>query len=148
MPTLPIFAIPPISPVRNPLLVAFQDAAAPASANEEITLIEVLIEVEDVLNSNQWRRVGELLNPYGADDSGSVLIHRALMGTLKASPPDLTALGLQEKNGIIKRYRLLARDVVGGNPSGGFTTTSIAHAWLAGQKYINAQNDLIGNRAY
>lgn len=147
MPTLPISAIPPISPVRDPLLVAFQDAAALASANEEITLIEVLIEVEDVFNSNQWRRVGELLNPYGADDTASVLIHRVLMGVLKGTVPDFTTTTAQSIEGLIKKYRLLARDVIGGDPAGAFTTTATAHSWLAGSEYPDYGIDLDG-KAY
>jgi hypothetical protein len=148
MATQPITALPVISPVRDPLKITFQDPGNLASANDEPTELEVQVEVEDVPGSDEWRRVGEMLNPYGPDDTASVLIHRALMGTLKPTAPSLTAVGLQSFTSICKKYRLLARDVVGGIPSGAFEISDTSHAWLAGQAYTRQTNDLYQGRAY
>lgn len=148
MPTTPISSLPSISLVRDPLQVFFQDSGNLASNNEEPTELEVQIEIEDIYGSNNWRRVGEILNPYGPDNLAGALIHRALQGALKATAPNIAASGLQFRSGICKRYRLRARDVVGGIPSGAFADTGPAHAWLAGQSYRNSSNDFVGSRAF
>jgi hypothetical protein len=148
MATTPTTALPSVSPVRDPLKITFQDPDNLASDNEEPTELEVQVEVEDIQDSDQWKKVGEMLNPYGPTDTADVLIHRALMGALKPTPPNLTASGLNSYTSICKKYRLLARDVVGGIPTGNFEISGTAHAWLAGQKYTRQANELVGGRAY
>jgi hypothetical protein len=148
MATQPTSSLPIISPVRDPLKITFQDPDNLATDNDEPTELEVQVEVEDIPGSDNWRRVGEMLNPYGADNTASALIHRALMGALKPTPPSLTAVGLQSFTSICKAYRLLARDVVGGVPAAEFAVAGTSHAWLAGQSYTNQTNDLYQSRAY
>lgn len=148
MATTPISPLPAVFPVRDPFKVSFQDATALASDNDEPTELEVLVQVEDAQGSDIYRTVGEMINPYGADDTAAVLIHRALMGALKASPPSLTAVGLIPFTGICKKYRLQARDIVGGVAMGTFAISDPAHAWLAGQSYTDHGYDLSEGRAY
>lgn len=148
MPTSPISALPAISLVRDPLQILFQDAGNLASNNVDFTELEVQVEVEDTYASNEWRRVGEMLNPYGVNDIAGALIHRALMGALSPTPPDLSTSTVQEINGLIKKYRLRARDVVGGEPAGTFNNSDPAHAWLAGRSYLDFDTDILTGKAY
>jgi hypothetical protein len=148
MPTTPISALPSISLVRDPLQISFQDAGNLASENEDFTELEVQVEIEDTYGSNEWRRVGEMLNPYGANDISGALIHRALMGALSPLPPDLSTSTAQEINGLIKKYRLRARDVIGGEPAGTFNNSDPAHAWLAGRSYLDFDTDILIGKAY
>jgi hypothetical protein len=46
-------------------------------------------------------------------------------------------VGLQPLPGLTARYRLLARDIIGGMASGGFAVTDPAWAWLAGRSYTD-----------
>jgi hypothetical protein len=66
-----------------------------------------------------------------------VLLHRALHGALGTDPPSLTAVGLQPLPGLTTRYRLQARDIIGGSPTGDFAVTDPAWAWLAGRSYTD-----------
>lgn len=148
MPTSPIQSLPAISLVRDPLQVYFQDPANPASGNSQPTELEVQVEVEEQYGSGTYKRVGEMLNPYGPDNRAGALIHRALMGALKATPPDLSTSTVQGIETIIRRYRLLARDIIGGQATSEFHATSPANAWLAGRSYIDFGKDLLTGNAY
>ena len=55
--------LPSIHPVLDPLIVSLADPGAPASGRTGQSQCEVQIEVEDVLNSDAWRLIGEILNP-------------------------------------------------------------------------------------
>jgi hypothetical protein len=145
MPTTPITPIPPLSLVRNPLQVYFQDPVNLASANDAPTEVEIIVQVEDVRDSDTWRTIGEILNPYGTDDRASAFLHKALMGALATNPPSLTASGIQTYPNVVKRFRLLVRDVVDGIPSGAFHTLDPASAWLAGLSYVDINRNFVSN---
>lgn len=147
--TTPISPLPFIFPVRDTLIISFQDPDHPASDNLEPTELEAQLQVENIYGSGIWITVAEFLNPYTADDTASIVINRALVGVLKASPPNLNTAGLQLLPGIVKRYRIRARDLIGGLPTGDFTTTDPANAWLAGQSYSSMGDDnLYSRRAF
>lgn len=148
MPTTPISSLPAVSLVRDPLQIFFQDSGNLASNNEEPTELEVQVEIEDTYQSGEWRRIGEMLNPYGSDDIAGAFIHRALMGALSTTLPDLTTTTAQDIDGLIKRYRLRSRDVVGGDPSGEFSASDPAHAWIAGRSYLDYNADILDGKAY
>lgn len=142
-------ALPSIHPVLDPLAVSLQDAADPASDREGQSSVEVQLEVEDTLDSGTWRLIGEFLNPYDyTTDTAKAVIHKALQGALSHFLPSLTASGAQAMTGVIKRYRLQARDVVDGEAIGSLTATDPGRAWLAGQSYTAQGNDLLTGKAY
>lgn len=148
MPTTPISPLPPIHPVLNPLLVKFQDPDALATDNEDPTELETRLEVRLDPDDEEWTLAAEYLTPYGLDDIASVQIHRALKGLLGPKPPSLTILGLQPIRGLAIEYRLLARDIVGGVPSGNFTPTDPAQAWLAGRSLADLAGSYSAGKAY
>jgi hypothetical protein len=144
-----VSALPTIHPVYDPLIVALQDAGDPASARTGQSQVEVQLEIEDVLNSDSWRLIGEYLNPYNYDtDEAQVNLNQALIGALDHFIPDLTSSGKQAITGTIKRYRLKARDVVDGEAQGSFATLGPALAWLAGNPYPQIGTDLLDGKAY
>lgn len=128
--------LPSIHPVLDPLIVSLADPGDPASARTGQSQCEVQIEIEDVLDSDSWRLIGELLNPYDySTDTAKAVIHKALQGALNPdNPEDILSNTLTEITGILKRYRLKARDVVDGIPIGAFATLDPAIAWQAGRR--------------
>lgn len=141
--------LPSIHPVLDPLIVSLADASDPASGRDGQSQVEVQIEVEDVLNSDSWRLIGELLNPYDyTTDTAKAVIHKALQGALTYFLPSLTATGSQAMPGPVKRYRLKARDVVDGIGVGELEATDPGRAWLAGQSYTRQGTDLLSGKAY
>lgn len=141
--------LPSIFPILDPLIVSLADPGDPASGRYGQSQVEVQIEVEDELNSNAWRLIGELLNPYDYfTDTAQAVIHKALQGALSISLPNLTIPGSQTLPGPVKRYRLKARDVVDGIPQGAMVATDPGRAWLAGQSYASQGADLITGKAY
>jgi hypothetical protein len=141
--------LPSIHPILDPLIVSLADPGDPASGRDGQSSCEVQIEVEDVLNSGNWRLIGELLNPYNYDtDTAQAVIHKALQGALTYFLPNLTIPGAQAMPGPVKRYRLKARDVVDGIPDGSLVATDPGRAWLAGQAYVAHGTDLLSGRAY
>jgi hypothetical protein len=148
MATALISPLPHFHPILNPLLAKLQDPDNLATDNEEPTELEVQLEVEDEPFSGEWRRIAEFLNPYSLDDTGSVLLHRALHGILDTAPPSLTSVGLQPLPGLTARYRLQARDIIGGVATDGFTPTDPAWAWLAGRSYTDQGTSYSVGRAY
>lgn len=144
-----VSSLPSIHPVLDPLTVSLADPGAAASGREGQSQVEVQIEVEDVLNSDEWRLIGELLNPYDySTDTAKVVLHKALQGALSIFLPNLTVSGSQSMPGPIKRYRLKARDVIDGAPQGALVATDPGRAWLAGQQYVNQGTDLLSGKAY
>jgi len=142
-------ALPTIHPVLDPLIVSLADPGAPASGRTAQSLVEVQLEVEDVLNSDEWRRIGEYLNPYDyTTDTAKVTLHKELQGALKHFIPNLSVSGSQATTGIVKRYRIAARDVVDGEAQGSFNTSSPGLAWLAGNQYTQIGTDLTTGKAY
>lgn len=142
-------ALPDIHPVLDPLIATLADSSAAASGRDGQSTVEVQLEVEDTLNSDEWRLIGEFLNPYDyTTDTAKVAIHKALQGVLSPFLPSLTVSGAQAMPGPIKRYRLKARDVVDGEPQGALVTTAIFRAWLAGNSYFQIGNSLITGKAY
>lgn len=141
--------LPPIHPVRETLQATFADPSALASSRVGICEIEVLLEIEDVYNSNSWRVIGEYLNPYDySTNTAKVTIHKALQGALTVSIPNFSVQGAQNTQGIIKRYRLRARDIVDGVPDSAFMATDPFIAWLAGNEYTREGQSLIAGKAY
>lgn len=149
MATALVNPLPTIHPVYDPLIVALADAGDPASGRTGQSLVEVQLEIEDVLNSDSWRLIGEYLNPYDYDtDEAQVTLHQALEGALSHVIPNPNASGVQAMPGVIKRYRLKARDVVDGEAQGSFATLGPALAWLAGSQYPSIGTDLLSGKAY
>ncbi len=148
MPTTPLDPLSAIYAVRDPVQVLFQDPDNLASDNEDPTELELQVEVEETYGSGAYARVGEFLNPYSSADTAAALINRPLLGSLKASPPDLTLSGWQPYVGIVKRFRLRARDLVGGAATVGFEISNPAHAWLAGKDYRSQGADTLIGKAY
>lgn len=150
MPTSLTSPLPSIHPVLDPLIVSLADAEAPASGRAGQSQAEVQIEIEDVLNSDSWRLIGEILTPYDyTSDTAKVIIHKALQGALNPDNPEgILSNVLTEITGILKRYRLKVRDVVDGVPVGAFATLEPAIAWQAGRSVqVGTFNPLAG-RAY
>jgi|GEM_PF-3498946 len=149
MPTQLTQPLPSVAPVRNALRATFADPADLASGREGVSEVEVRLQIEDVPGSGQYRTIGEYLNPYDYDsDVASVYLHRALLGTLKFTKPSIaTDLSLHPLSDMVKRYRVLSRDVVDGEPVGEFNTQGAYHAWMAGTSFVNNQMDLVGNNA-
>lgn len=150
MPTALTSPLPTIHPVYDPLIISLADAAAPASARTGQSQVEVQLEIEDILNSGNWRVIGEYLNPYDYDtDTAKVVLNKALQGALSPeNPQDILNTMLTEITGILKRYRLKVRDVVDGTPQGAFATTDSALAWQAGNRVqLSGFNPLAG-KAY
>lgn len=149
MATTLVSPLPSIHPVLDPLEAFLQDAGDPASDREGQSSVEVQLEVEDALDSGTWRRIGEFLNPYDyTTDTAKVVLHKALLGAVSHFIPSLSASGAQVMTGVIKRYRLQARDVVDGEPIGSLTATDPGRAWLAGQSYVNQGTDLLTGKGY
>lgn len=140
--------LPNVFPVRNPFKVSLQDPLALSSDNLDPTEVEVIVEVEDIRGSDIFRKVGEMINPYAADNFASAIINRCLLGALKATPPNITATGLTEYGQICKKFRIRVRDLIGGVPSGAFVTIEPAHAWLAGNSFQDNATNPAANRAY
>lgn len=125
------------------------DPGSPASGRDGQSQAEIQIEVEDQLNSNEWRLIGELLNPYDySSDTAKAVIHKILQGSLNHFLPNLTISGSQAMPGPVKRYRLKIRDIVDGEPVGSLVATDPGRAWLAGQQYLYQGTNLLGGRAY
>lgn len=149
MATALVNPLPTIHPVYDPLIVALADPGDPASGRTGQSLVEVQLEIEDVLNSDSWRLIGEYLNPYDYDtDEAQVTLHQALEGALGGSPENILSTMITEIPGIIKRYRLKMRDVVDGEAQGSFATSDPAYAWLAGNRYTKIGTDPINGAAY
>ena len=149
MPTSLSTPLPSIHPVYDPLIASLQDGADLASAREGQSQVEVQLEVEDILGSDEWRLIGEYLNPYDyTTDLAKVSLHKALQGSLAPGIPDLEAVAIQSIPGLVKNYRLKARDVVDGEAVGEFTTTAASKAWLAGNSYPYIGQDLLTGKAY
>lgn len=141
--------LPSIHPILDPLIVSLADPGDPASGRTGQSQCEVQIEVEDVLNSDSWRLIGELLNPYDyTTDTAKPVLHKTLQGALTYFLPNLTVSGSQAMPGPVKRYRLKARDVVDGIPEGSLVATDPGRAWLAGQSYTAQGTDLTSGKAY
>lgn len=141
--------LPSIHPVLDPLIVSLADPGAPASGREGQSQVEVQIEVEDTLDSDSWRLIGEILNPYDyTTDTAKAVLHKTLQGALSYFLPNLTVSGSQAMPGPVKRYRLKARDVVDGIPEGSLVATDPGRAWLAGQSYTAQGTDLLSGKAY
>lgn len=145
-----ISSLPLIHPVLDPLIVSLADPDSPASSRAGQSQVEVQIEVEDVLNSDSWRLIGELLNPYDyTTDTAQVVIHKALQGALNPNNPiDIINNMLTQITGIVKRYRLKVRDVVDGIPVGEFATLAPAFAWQAGRRVELGSTDYLTGKAY
>jgi hypothetical protein len=143
-------ALPSIHPVLDPLIVSLADAGDLASGRVGQSSCEVQIEVEDVLDSDEWRLIGELLNPYDyTTDTAKAVIHKTLQGALAPDNPlGIINSMVTEITGILKRYRLKVRDVVDGVPVGAFATLDPALAWQAGRRIQLASNDYLSGRAY
>jgi hypothetical protein len=150
MATSLVTPLPTIHRVYNPLIVTLSDSADPASGREGKSAVEVLLEIEDELNSNEWRLIAEYLNPYDyTTDQATVTLHKALQGALGANPEPILSSYLQEIPGIVKRYRLKVRDQVDGIPVGNFATLSPAYAWQAGNRGTLADSyDPLNGKAY
>jgi hypothetical protein len=148
MPTSLHVPLPDLALCRDPFVVSFRDLAKLASANSAFTELELEVQVEEVFGSNEFHTVGEILNPYDLDDLAKANINRPLLGRLQALPPDLSATGVQFVPDVVKRFRLRARDVVGGVPQGDFNASPIASAWLAGRSYLDFDLDYITGKAY
>lgn len=144
-----VSALPDIAPVRDILRAVFADAADPASGREGISELEAQLEVEDIYGSGSYRRIGEFLNPYDYDsDIASVYLHRALLGTLAFERPSLAYGSVFAMDKLVKRYRVLSRDLVDGEPDSEFVTSSAFHAWMAGKNFVNNQTSLTEGYAY
>src|SRR5690606_4484604 len=144
-----VSALPDIAPVRDILRAVFADAADPASGREGISELEAQLEVEDSYGSGSYRRIGEFLNPYDYDsDIASVYLHRALLGTLAFERPSLAYGSVFQLDKLVKRYRVLSRDLVDGEPDSEFETSSAFHAWMAGKNFVNNQTSLREGYAY
>ncbi len=142
-------ALPTIHPVLDPLIISLADPGAPASGRTEQSQVELQLEVEDVLNSDQWQLIGEYLNPYDyTTDTAKVSLHKELQGALQHFIPNLSVSGSQAMSGVVKRYRISARDVVDGEAQGSFNTSSPGLAWLAGNQYTQIGTDLTSGKAY
>jgi len=149
MPTDIQSTLPDLHPIYNPLVIQLADGAAPASANVGTTTCEIQVEVEDILDSDVWRMVAEYLNPYDyTTDRASVSIHKALQSAFTPNPAPLTENTPQVVPGIIKRYRLLARDLIDGVSSGGFQASGSGYAWQAGNRSNNLTRDRITGNSY
>lgn len=84
MATQLVTPLPTIHPIFDPLIATLADPGDPASGRDGLSQVEVLIEVEDLMNSGSWRLIGELLNPYNLDtETASAIIHKALQGALR-----------------------------------------------------------------
>lgn len=141
--------LPSIHPVLDPLIVSLADPSDPASGRTGQSQVEVQIEIEDVLSSDTWRLIGEILNPYDyTTDTAKAVIHKALQGALSYFLPNLTVSGSQAMPGPVKRYRLKVRDVIDGIPDGSLVATDPGRAWLAGQSYTAQGTDLTSGKAY
>lgn len=141
--------LPAFHPVLNPLIVSFQDPLDLASDRLGNSLIEVQLEIEDVFGSDSWRLIGEFLNPYDYDtDVAKVVLNNALTGVFATDPSPILSATITEIPGVMKRYRVKARDVVDGIPVGEFAIVGTSFAWNAGSKYILQDTDIIGNRSY
>lgn len=141
--------LPSIHPILDPLIISLADPTNPASGRAGQSQCEIQIEVEDALNSNSWRLIGELLTPYDyISDTAKATIHKSLQGALSHFLPNLSISGAQAMPGLVKRYRIKARDVVDGEPQGNFVASDPANAWLAGQSYHSQGNDLLSGKAY
>lgn len=141
--------LPPIAPILDPLIISLADPSNPASGRAGQSQCEVQIEVEDTPNSNTWRLIGELLNPYDyPSDTAKATLHKSLQGALSHFLPNLSISGSQAMSGPVKPYRIKARDVVDGEPQGAFVTSDPAKAWLAGQSYHSQGSDMLSGKAY
>lgn len=150
MATSLVTPLPTIHRIYSPLVVTLADSGDPASGREGKSTVEVQLEIEDVLDSDEWRLIGEYLNPYDyTTDQATVTLHKALQGALGASPAPILESGLQEITGIVKRYRLKVRDRVDGEPVGEFATLAPAYAWQAGERGTTAASyNPLSGRAY
>lgn len=141
--------LPSIHPVYDPLIVSLQDGADLASDREGQSQVEVLLEIEDTLGSDEWRVISEILNPYDyTTDLAKAVLNKALEGALSPFIPDLTDPDAQVMSGPIKRFRIQARDYVDGEAQGELTASAAGRAWLAGNSYVNKGTDLLTGKAY
>ncbi|PRY90557.1 hypothetical protein [Mongoliibacter ruber] len=137
--------LPAIHPVRDVLKVIFETSGLPADLPAEI---ECILEVERTFGEADWEAVAEYLNPFDqTTEEAAVVINRALIGALKATPPHPSVSGVQPIANSILQYRLRYRLVIDGEGAESYTTSSTALAWLAGSSYLDNGIDLTG-KAY
>lgn len=149
MPTSLVSPLPDIHLAYEPLSVALQDSGDLASNRTGKSAVEVQLEIEDELESDSWRLIGEFLNPYDySTDQATVTLHKALQGALGAEPALIIDGGLNPLPGLVKRYRIKVRDVIDGVPAGEFETLDPAYAWQAGRSAAFQHWTPLNGKAY
>lgn len=133
MATILTEALSPLSFARNPLVVTFyNDEIAPSERTESVS-VEIEVWVELVYNSGTFTKISEFCNPYNmSSEEAKFNISRSLLSCFNPSLPPVNNSTLTPITGIVKKFKILARDVVGGIPEESFTQTAVFHALMGG----------------
>ena len=143
MPTVLTQPLPALNFARNPIIASFTNNTTAPSARTESVSVEIQVWVEPIYNSGTFVLQSEFSNPYNiASGQASFNISRAILPTFNNLVPNATNENFYTISGIVKRFKLRARDVVGGIPEGSFTETAIFHAIHAGTSKEEGEKDL------